>query len=206
MEAESMVDVALQRSTCAGGPGHQWLHTCIQGQGWECSCRDWYIHGLSWITVQSGGKQERAHTNSNGEDSYLMWEIRRDKEVDMTDIWSTAWRAWMTYYKVEEMIWEAIGGAQVSPLLRGFSPAPLCVVVFFCWFFVCFLFLFACFWLPAGEKTPASNSSFTLFAFAYFESWPTMPRARSAMQEKKNESKKKQLGSFRSIEKIPAST
>ena len=32
-EAKSMVDVALQRPTCAGGLGHQWLHTCIQGQG-----------------------------------------------------------------------------------------------------------------------------------------------------------------------------
>ena len=35
VEAKSMVDVALQRPTCAGGPGHQWLHTCIQGQGWR---------------------------------------------------------------------------------------------------------------------------------------------------------------------------
>ena len=33
VEAKSMVDVALQRSTCAGGLGHEWLHTCIQGQG-----------------------------------------------------------------------------------------------------------------------------------------------------------------------------
>ena len=37
--AKSMVDVALQTA----GPGHQMLHTCIPGQGWECSCRDWYI-------------------------------------------------------------------------------------------------------------------------------------------------------------------
>ena len=40
------------------------------------------------------------------------------------------------------------------------------------WFVVLFLF-FVCFWLlcfPAGEKTPASNSSFFLFAFAYLES------------------------------------
>ena len=61
-----------------------------------------------------------------------------------------------------------MGGAQVSPLLRGFSPAPFCL---FGGFVV--LFLVFCFWLlcfPAGEKTPASNSSFTLFAFAYLES------------------------------------
>jgi len=69
-----------------------------------------------------------------------------DEEVDMTDIWSTTWRAWITYYKVEEMIWEAMGGAQVSPLLRGFSPALfVCLVVYFGLFFG---FVFGCFAQP----------------------------------------------------------
>ena len=77
------------------------------------------------------------------------------------------------------------GRAGFTTFARIFTGSFLCVVflclLVFCLFFV----LFVCFWLPAGEKTPASNSSFTLFAFAYFESWPTMPHARSAMQEKK---------------------
>ena len=67
VEAKLMVDVALQRPTCAGGLGNEWLHTCIQGR-----MRMLIPLMHLWITVQSGGKQGRAHANSNGEDSYLM--------------------------------------------------------------------------------------------------------------------------------------
>ena len=43
------------------------------------------------------------------------------------------------------------------------SPAPLCVLCFLLVFCCLFLLLLACFCFPAGEKTPASNSSFTRF-------------------------------------------
>ena len=117
---------------------------------------------------------------------FFCWQLlgeQGDEEVDMTDIWSTTWMAWRTYYKVEEMRWEALGGAQVSPLLRGFSPAT------FCWF-CCFVgvFLVFCFWFCsvflAGEKTPASNSSFTLFCYISRVDRPCPVLARQCRKKK----------------------
>ena len=177
VEAKSMVDMALQRPMCAGGPGHQWLHTCIQGQGWECSC--WLIH--TWITVQSGGKQGRAHTSSNGEDSYLMWEICLSREMKKWT-WRTfdqllGWHGGLTarWKRWDERLWGARRFHHFCEIFTG----PFCLFGCFVLFVLVFCLRFFCF--LAGEKTPASNSSFTFFAFAHPESWPTMPRARSAM-------------------------
>ena len=176
-----MVDVALQRPMCARGPGHQWLHTCMQGQGWECSCRDWYIHGLLCKAVANKGRHIPAQTAKtltwcersaragrwrSGHDGHLI------NYLDGMDDILQGGRDEMRGYG---------GRAGFTAFARIFTGSFLSF-----WWFCCVVFVF--FWLlcfPAGEKTPASNSSFTLFAFAYLESWPTMPRARSAMQEKK---------------------
>ena len=207
--AKSTVDVVLQTPTCAAGPGHQWLHTCIPGQGMRMLAPR-LIH--TWITVQSGGKQGRAHTSPNGDDSCLMWEPpeQGDEEVDMTDIWSFTWMARWTHYKVEEMRWD-LGARIVSPFLRGFSPALLwflCLLGWCCLFGCGFVLLSKpverllqvipgspLLWHSSRVDRPCpvlarqcrkKNLLRILSALQQLEiSWPTMPRARSAIATKK---------------------
>ena len=52
---------------------------------------------------------------------------------------------------------------------EDFHRTLLCFLLF-CLLVACCLFFLLCFCFLAGEKTPASNSSFTLFAFVHFES------------------------------------
>ena len=144
----------------------------------------------TWIIVQSGGKQERAHISSSGDDSCLMWETRLSRVIRM---WT--WRTsdhphgWQCGHTTRWKRWhERRGGANRFTLFARFLTGFVCVLCFcsgwfllVLWFWPCVVF---CLFL-AGVKLPASNSRFTFFALAFLESWPTMPRARSAMQEKK---------------------
>ena len=84
-----------------------------------------------------------------------------DEEVDMTDIWSFAWMAWRTYYRWDERLWGARG---FHPFCEDFHRLFLCVVVW-----VCVVWLWFCFAFFAGEMTPACNSCFTFFAFAFVD-------------------------------------
>ena len=170
------------------GPGHQWLHTCIQGQGWECSCRDWYIHGLLCKAVANKGGHIPAQTAKT-----LTWCERSAR--------AGRWRSGHDGHLINYMdgMEDTLQGGRDE--MRGFGGARrfhhLCED-FHRLFFVCFLvFVGFVFWVGvvcwalsvllslSRWKTPASNSSFTFFAFVFLGSWPTMPRARSAMQEKK---------------------
>ena len=143
------------------GPGHQWLHTCIPGQGWECSCRDWYIHGLLCKAVANKGWHIPAQTPTT-----LTWCER--------PAWAGRWRSGHDGHLIihmdgmedtlqggrDEM--RGFGGrAGFTPFARIFTGSSfLCV----CW--VCVVCLaVVCFAFFAGEMTPACNSSFTLFCF-----------------------------------------
>ena len=143
--SKSTVDVVLQTTMCAAGPGHQWLHTCIPGQGWECSCWDWYIH------VQSGGKQGRADTSSNGDDSYLMWETRLSREMKKWTWWTSdhlhgwhGWRHTTRWKRWNERLWGRAGFIPFAMIFTGSS--FLCVCWVLCCLFGCGLFRFLYRW------------------------------------------------------------
>ena len=101
----------------------------------------------TWITVQSGGKQGRAHTSSNGDDSCLMWKTRLSREMkkwtwrtsDHSHGWqgghTTRWKRWN----------ERLGGANRCTLFaRIFTGSSLVFVfvglVLFVWLWFCFAF------------------------------------------------------------------
>ena len=140
--AKSMVDVVLQTPTCAAGPGHQWLHTCIPGQGWGCSRRDWYIHGLLCKAVANKGGHIPAQTATT-----LAW-CERPAWAEMKKwTWRTSDHShgWQGGHKVEEMIWEAWGRESFHPFCedfhRLFSGFCVCWVGVVCLAVVLFCFL-----------------------------------------------------------------
>ena len=157
------------------------MGSCVHsGQGWECSFCDWHKHGLLCKAVAN----KRGHMPTQTAKT-LTWCERSAR----AGRWRSGHDGHLINYLdgMEDILqggrdeMRGFGGrAGFTTFARIFTGSFLsvwlfCFVCF--WFFVCGFFCF-----PAGEKTPASNSSFTLFAFAYLESWPTMLRARSAMQ------------------------
>ena len=129
---------------------------------WSWTLRALYMHSGArkrmlvprlihiWITVQSGGKQERALTSSNGDDSCLMWETRLSKEMkkwtwrtsDLSHGWqgghTTWWKRWD----------EGLRGARfVSPFLRVFHWLFFLCLLGLCWFVLCFSCCFVSFML-----------------------------------------------------------
>ena len=120
----------------------------------------------TWITVQRGGKQGRAHTSSNGEDSYLS-EIRQSREMqnwEASGLHGLAkpnhmWKRW------DERLW---GARRFHHFCEDFHRLLLCVC----------LCLLVCFWVGVvwwllsvlfslcWWKTPASNSCFTSFCYS----------------------------------------
>ena len=145
---------------------------------------DWYIHAL---LCKSSGKQERAHTNSNSEGSHLMWEIRQSRRQTsghdghlinclegMDD----------TLHGTRDDLRSFRGRAGLPPFCEDFHRLLL-----LCCGVCCLLFVFVWFLSSAsGEKTPASNSRFTLFAFAHLR--VDRPRPVLARQCRKKKKKK----------------
>ena len=76
-----------------------------------------------------------------------------DAQVDITDIWSYTWVAWLRHYMVEKMLWGAERGSSSFTILASFHwPVLCCWVCFVCVGFVC-LFCRFCWW-----KLPVSLS------------------------------------------------
>ena len=183
------VDAILQRTKCTLGPGPTGPSTGFQGQGRSCSCwgRDIYGTLCKEVADQRGHLPAQATSTLAGcERPAWARKCRRGHDGHLK-ITRMAWRI-TTWWK---RCYEGLRGARVvSPLshiiLRIFTGRCGFVVSLFCllcWFVLCFgvgllVFFFGMFlWKFCTQLG--------FISFRISSSWPTMLRARSAMQEKK---------------------